>query len=971
QTDLNLENPEVRQAMFKAIDLWLELCVDGASLDAVPYLFEREGTNCEILPETHAYLRELRAHVDEKFDDKMLLAEANQWPEDAAAYFGAGDECHMNFHFPLMPRLFMSVEREDRFPIIDILDQTPALPETSQWAIFLRNHDELTLEMVTDEERDYMYRAYASDFRARVNLGIRRRLAPLLRNNRRKVELMNGLLLSLPGTPIIYYGDEIAMGDNIYLGDRDAVRTPMQWSADRNAGFSQTNPQRLFLPTIIDPEYHFALRNVEVEQNSPHSLLWWMRRIINIRKHYRAFGRGSFEFVKPENPKVLAYLRQFEGEALLVVANLSRFPQAAEFDLSRFRGHTPIEMFGQIRFPPIGELPYFLTLGPHSFYWFRIQQLEETPTDLPPSGLPKVRIDGDWDALFQGRSKTKLEQVLPAFLRRHRWFGGKAKTIQGAELLDWFPIEGASKSSPMRLLLVRIDYNEGEPDRYLVPTVFADEEQAANIQGDHPVGGILQVERSGRKQSAMLCEATWEREFWAPLLDSIARKRTIAGAKGELRAVQTKAFRRLYGEGVDGAPSVHGGEQSNTSAVFDNRVILKLFRRLSPGVNPDLEIGRFLTEKAPLEHVPHVAGALEYVAGKGETMTAAILHQYVPNQGDAWVFTLDELSRYLERVQSEPGTEPGFDRLTTTADAERSPAHPLRGGNGAPAATERESPQEVVAAVKKAALLDLADRDPPFIARELIGLYLPAAELLGQRTAEMHLALASAEADPAFTPEAFSKLYQRSLYQSMRTQARKAVDLLRKQTKRLPEALHGPAEQIAKREDAILDQFRQLVDHKIAAQRVRCHGDLHLGQVLYTGRDFAIIDFEGEPDRPVSERRIKASPLRDVAGMVRSFHYASHAARLRLAPGVAMARDAEVAVEDWLHFWYAWTTATFLRAYFRTAGAGQFLPESRDERHALLSAYLLEKALYELGYELNNRPDWANIPMEGILELLR
>jgi maltose alpha-D-glucosyltransferase/alpha-amylase len=310
QPDLNFDNAEVRQEMIDTVDYWLDMGVDGLRLDAIPYLYEREGTNCENLPETHAFLKEVRRHVDAKYTGKMLLAEANQWPEDAAEYFGDGDECHMNFHFPLMPRLFMAVEREDRFPIVDILEQTPPLPPSCQWAIFLRNHDELTLEMVTDEERDYMYRMYAVDAQARINLGIRRRLAPLMRNDRRKIELMNALLLSLPGTPIIYYGDEIGMGDNFYLGDRNGVRTPMQWKGDRNAGFSSGNPQRLYLPVIIDPEYHYELRNVEVEQSSTQSLLWWMRRILDLRKQYPAFGNGGFEALDTSNAKVLAFVRE-------------------------------------------------------------------------------------------------------------------------------------------------------------------------------------------------------------------------------------------------------------------------------------------------------------------------------------------------------------------------------------------------------------------------------------------------------------------------------------------------------------------------------------------------------------------------------------------------------------------------------------------------------------------------------------
>src|SRR6266705_1088415 len=361
QPDLNYDHPDVRRAMLGVVDFWLKLGVDGLRLDAVPYLCEREGTSCKNLPETHAFLKELRRHVDNRFQNRMLLAEANQWPEDAIAYFGEGDECHMAFHFPLMPRLFMAIQREDRFPIIDIARQTPEIPESCQWALFLRNHDELTLSMVSDRERDYLWNYYAVDRRARINLGIRRRLAPLMENDRRKIELLNGLLMSLPGTPVLYYGDEIGMGDNFFLGDRDGVRTPMQWSFDRNGGFSRADPARLYLPPIMDSVYGFEAVNVEAQSRSPSSLLNWMKRLIAARRSRRAFGRGTLRFLYPSNRKVIAYLRAFGDEIILCVANLSRTPQAVELDLSDWRGRQPVELLGRSVFPPIGELTYLLT----------------------------------------------------------------------------------------------------------------------------------------------------------------------------------------------------------------------------------------------------------------------------------------------------------------------------------------------------------------------------------------------------------------------------------------------------------------------------------------------------------------------------------------------------------------------------------------------------------------------------------
>ena len=431
QPDLNFDSPHVQREVLRALDFWLAMGVDGMRLDAIPYLYEREGTNCENLPETHAFLKKLRAHVDGKWKNRMLLAEANQWPEDTLQYFGDGDECHMGFHFPVMPRLFMALRMEDRFPVVDILQQTPDIPPNAQWATFLRNHDELTLEMVTDEDRDYMYRVYASDPQARINLGIRRRLAPLLGNDRRRIELMNALLFALPGTPVLYYGDEIGMGDNIYLGDRNGVRTPMQWSPDRNAGFSRANPQKLYLPVIIDPEYHFEAINVEAQQSNPHSLLWWTRRLIGLRKRFRAFGRGSLELLHPENHRILAFVRRHEGERILMVANLSRFVQRVELDLGAgsedLRGLEPVELMGGTRFPRLAEAPWELTLGPHGFYWFSLEAPRAIELRGEQAAPAELAVAGGPEAAFRGEARERLATVLPGFLRHRRWFSGKAR----------------------------------------------------------------------------------------------------------------------------------------------------------------------------------------------------------------------------------------------------------------------------------------------------------------------------------------------------------------------------------------------------------------------------------------------------------------------------------------------------------------------------------------------------------------
>jgi maltose alpha-D-glucosyltransferase / alpha-amylase len=374
QPDLNYDNPAVLREVLSVMDFWLDMGVDGFRLDAVPYLVEREGTNCENLPETHDVIRAIRRHIDEHYENRMLLAEANQLPAQVRAYFGEGDECQMAYHFPVMPRLFMGLHLEDRFPITETMVQTPALPDTCQWALFLRNHDELTLEMVTDEERDYMYLAYSLDPQGRINLGIRRRLAPLLTNSRRRIEVLTAILFSFPGTPVLYYGDEIGMGDNVYLGDRNGVRTPMQWTGDRNAGFSRANPNRLYSPVIMDPVYGYQAVNVEAEESDPSSLLHWMRNMISLRKLFPVFGRGTLEIIKPTNRKVLAYVRCYGQDRILCVANLSRFVQAVGLDLAHLEGYTPVEMIGYSEFPSIGRSPYFLTLGPYDFYWFELQR---------------------------------------------------------------------------------------------------------------------------------------------------------------------------------------------------------------------------------------------------------------------------------------------------------------------------------------------------------------------------------------------------------------------------------------------------------------------------------------------------------------------------------------------------------------------------------------------------------------------
>lgn len=931
QPDLNYDNPAVRRAILRVVDFWMRLGVDGMRLDAVPYLYEREGTNCENLPETHQFLKELRRYIDERYPNRMLLAEANQWPEDAVAYFGNGDECHMAFHFPLMPRLFMAIRMEDRFPIVDILSQTPPIPETAQWALFLRNHDELTLEMVTDEERDYMYRVYARDPVARINLGIRRRLAPLLGNNRRRIELMNGLLFSLPGTPVIYYGDEIGMGDNIYLGDRNGVRTPMQWSADRNAGFSTAPRQRLYLPVIVDAEYHYEAVNVAAQQANPHSLLWWMKRLIGLRKQFKAFGRGSFEFIPVENRKVLAYVRRYEQETILVVANLSRFVQWAELDLSAYRGLVPVELFGRIEFPLIGDEPYRVMLGPHSFYWFSLERPRagEEPVEITTSELPLVPVRESEGTLELGSGQRAFEEILPRYLRKRRWFAGKARRIKQVRISEQVPL--VTGESPATLVLVTVEYTEGDPEQYVLPLALSRGERASEIVERTPHAVIARALVEGSE--ALLVDALAEPACVRSLIEQIGRRRRFRGEHGVIASQPTAAFRRLVRPDAPlPEPVLSRAEQSNTTVIFPDRVLFKLYRQVEPGPNPELEMERVLSERLGFPHVPPLAGSLEYQPAHGEPMTLGIVLGYVPNEGDAWQYTLDELAGFLERALAYSEDPPSL-RL------------------------EVES------------LLDLAGQTPPTMVYELIDTYVEAVRLLGQRTGELHRALASVTDDPAFAPEPFSMLYQRSLYQAMRSHLLQTLALLRQQLASLPVSTREQADAVLQREREIVQVYQKLLQKLLPAQRTRCHGDYHLGQVLYTGRDFVIIDFEGEPARPLSERRLKRSPLLDVAGMLRSFHYAASATLLEQQQRGLLSDLARA--EAWLRFWYGWVSAVFLQGYLEVVGSTALVPSDSKDLGTLLEAYLMDKAIYEIRYELGHRPDWLAIPLGGVLELLR
>ncbi len=925
QPDLNFDNPKVQKEIIRALDFWFKLGVDGMRLDAIPYLFEREGTNCENLPETHDFLKKLRRHVDTNYPDKMLLAEANQWPEDASQYFGDGDECHMCFHFPVMPRLFMAIRMEDRFPIIDILEQSMDIPESCQWAMFLRNHDELTLEMVTDEERDYMYKAYAQDPRARINIGIRRRLAPLMDKNYRRIELLNSLLFSLPGTPIIYYGDEIGMGDNYYLGDRDGVRTPMQWSADRNAGFSRANPQRLYLPVIIDSEYHFTTVNVENQNLNLSSMLWFMRRIIAIRKRFKAFGRGSIEFINSDNTKVLTFIRRFEDETLLIAANLSRYCQSAHLPLKDYVHYEVEELFGGNAFPEITDQPYRLTLSPHTFFWFSLKHKQEPVKN--EETFDTLTLNVTWDKLFARGLNEQLAGVLSKYISHCRWFAGKGKTIRGVSLVDYDSVPAGDQK--VHLLLIQVTFTSGPRQVYFLPLSFAGGKESLYIHNENPAYVICPLKL--KNAEGILYESIVSQAFQEYLLKMFLRPHSRKSHA--LRAKKARGFQKIYGENTFPIPSeLLKAEQSNSSIVYKDTFFLKLYRRLDEGINPDVELSEYLTERTHFSNLSAYAGAFEWHRDRKPTISIGVLLEWVHSDNNAWNYTLDSIERYLH--QSLVHKEQNGDILQTAQSIEE---------------FEKES--------------------VPLEIRDLIGgMYLDHAELLGRRTAELHKALASLKVNKNVMAENFSLLYQKSLYQSIRSLILGVFRELGSGAAQPGSPLSEELDQLINNKKVILDYVRRITKKRISTSKIRIHGDLHLGQILYTGKDFVFIDFEGEPARTISERRLKYSPLRDVAGMIRSFHYAAYGCIFQrmLKQGI----EAEK-LYPWAELWYLTVGGIYLRNYRDTLQNTGIIPDDDEDFALLLKTFLIEKAVYELGYELNNRPDWLVIPLRGLDNLLK
>jgi len=919
QPDLNFDNPQVMEAVLQVMRFWLDMGVDGFRLDAIPYLVEREGTSNENLRETHAVIKQLRAAIDAEYQNRFLLAEANQWPEDVREYFGDGDECHMAYHFPLMPRIYMAIAQEDRYPIIEIMQQTPDIPDNCQWAIFLRNHDELTLEMVTSKERDYMYTTYAADKQARINLGIRRRLAPLMENDLDRIKLMNSLLLSMPGSPILYYGDEIGMGDNFFIGDRNGVRTPMQWSPDRNAGFSRADPQRLYLPPIMDAVYGYQSTNVEAQSRDPSSLLSWTKRMLSVRKTSQAFGRGTRRFLKPGNRKILAYLREYGDDTLLCVANLSRSAQPVELNLSSYKGRVLVEMLGRTTFPPVGELPYLLTISGYGFYWFRLSSDAEVPSwheqIVSVDERPVLVLFDGWSSLFRDRvvpwrigmaekSRLQLEtDTLPRYIETQRWYPFKGTSIERARVMESVLWQEGNQS--WLIAMVELD-GVADHDSYFLPLALAWEEREEERCRNLSTAAVARIRQQANV--GVMGDAFADECFCRAVVEGMATSRLLPMSQGKLRFRPTAEFARVAGTDYGALPVERPrGSSSNTVVNLGERLMLKGYRRLRIGINPELEMGLYLTEVVHYANCAPLAGVLEYVANDGQSRLLAMLQAYVANQGDGWTYSLDYLRRHLEQYRTKPASD------SLPADAHQA--------------------------------------------------YLALIRVLAVRTAELHRLLGGPTKDPAFSPRPLTRKDIDGYRQRALQEAQSALELLASSSDQLSAADR-------ERSQAVLAVRKQLMarieaccaNESPQGLQIRIHGDYHLGQVLVTRNDFVIVDFEGEPGRSLEERRAKHSPLRDVAGMLRSFSYVQQSALL----SVAHMESESARLEPLAREWEVQVRQAFLRAYDEAA-RGSGLYAALDPVQGLLGLFELEKSFYELRYELGNRPAWAGIPLVSIL----
>ncbi|MEL6140876.1 MAG: alpha-amylase family glycosyl hydrolase, partial [Bacteroidota bacterium] len=925
QPDLNYDHPAVQEEIFKILDYWMEMGIDGFRLDAIPYLFEREGTNGENLPETHTFLKKLRKHVDEKYDNVLFLAEANMWPEDSASYFGDGDECHMNYHFPLMPRLYMSVKMEDRHPITDIFDQTPEIPENCQWATFLRNHDELTLEMVTDEERDFMYKVYASDKTARINLGIRRRLAPLMENDRNKIELLNVLLLSLPGTPVLYYGDEIGMGDNYYLGDRDGVRTPMQWNNNENAGFSDANPHSLYLPVIRDTEYSYRWVNVRRQEQTPNSLLNWTRRILAKRKEFSVFGRGSIKWLQPENGRILAFVREYEEEKILVVVNLSRHSQSVQLDLSEYIGKKLREVFGRTYFNDIGREPYQITIAGHGYFWLQIETAGTYRKDQRDLSRPQPLVLDLENFFTKSVIKALEKNILPRYLASVGWMGAKANDLERIKILHHRM--HFNERRHFGYILCRVVYHEDLPEMIQLPLALHNYREEINYAETEAAICRLQYGNEGKE--GVLIDALYDEEYRMGLFNEFEE----FGLPGNFYFTPNENYDTALG--VDVVALDHSGPEYHL--IQSRNLTVKYYRRVDSTMIPDLEIKKMLN-RHNYPAAPTVAGLLEFKPDNGWSTTVASIESREHTDGLVWDFVHNQFQRFAEEVLTK--------RRRTN------------GNSGTPSPSAEE----------EVAVLDaMVYKDMPDLVQEILGsAFVTRMADLGRSTAAYHALLAEVD-EVGYRPEALSLHYQRSLYAGHKGQIRATITLLRKKLTDLEEEDQQLALQLLNEEERIHELLKKVFRHKIESDKIRIHGDYTLEQVHLRDETFLIRNFDGDPDQAYSQRKLRRSPAKDIANMLRSFNYA---AGLALKEQGSISEDALAYLREWLKTAYRCLAAEYLTAYRKATTGSRLLPQNEDDLKVLLDTFMIEKALQEIRYDLNYRLDQAGIAIRGLLDII-
>jgi maltose alpha-D-glucosyltransferase / alpha-amylase len=769
-----------------------------------------------------------------------------------------------------------------------------------------------------------MYTTYAADLQARINLGIRRRLAPLMENDLDRIKLMNSLLLSMPGSPILYYGDEIGMGDNFFIGDRNGVRTPMQWSPDRNAGFSRADPQRLYLPPIMDAVYGYPSTNVEAQSRDPSSLLSWTKRMLAVRKTSQAFGRGARRFLRPGNRKILAYLREFGDDTILCVANLSRSAQPVELNLAAFKGRVPVEMLGRNAFPPIGDLPYLLTISAYGFYWFRLATDAAVPAwhqeIVSVDERPVLVLFDGWMSLFRERvvpwrigmaEKTRQQfetDTLPRYIETQRWYPAKGTTIEKARIIDHVLWQEGKLSWLVPLIETDVagERAGGEKQDYFLPLGLAWEEREDDRVKNLSTAALVKIRQQGNV--GIIGDAFADEAFCRAVVNAMATRKEVATAQGKLQFRPTAAFKKIAGAKFD-ALSVDRprGSSSNTVVTIGERLMLKGYRRLRVGMNPELEMGLYLTEVAHYRNCAALAGVLEYVGNDGQSRLLAMLQAYVANQGDGWTYALEYVRRHLEQYRTTPA------------------------GDALPVNVHEA--------------------------------FLTMIRVLAVRTAELHRALAAPSKDSAFAPQALGRADIDAYRQRALEEAQGTLEKLSATLEIVPAADREAANRVLAQREQILARTQAYAKDSTQGVKIRIHGDYHLGQVLVTKNDFVIIDFEGEPGHSLEQRRAKHSPLRDVAGMLRSFAYVQQSALRSVAHNEAeAARLAPLA-----RAWEIESRAAFLSAYDAAARDAN-LYDALEPSRGLLGLFELEKVLYELRYEIGNRPTWVGIPLQGILD---